>query len=78
MKKIFLVIIMILNFLDSQAQIYYHQSPGVTTVTAGSVLLPVTTITPTTVTTNNPGSTPIKYSTLYSDQINTQPFKISL
>lgn len=69
MEKLFLLFIALVS-VDGYSQIYYHQSPGATTVTAGSLLLPVTNITPTIVTSNNPGSIPIKYSTPYSDQLN--------
>jgi len=52
------------------AQTYYFQAPGKITVSPFSSLLPVTTVTPTGVTSNNPGSTPVAYNTAFGDQVN--------
>jgi len=52
------------------AQTYYYQAPGKVTVSPISSLLPTTTVTPTGVTSNNGGSTPVAYNTAFGDQVN--------
>lgn len=70
MKKFFLVNLCMCLVAMCSAQINYHKSPAGIVISANSVLLPTTAVTPTSVTSNNPLSTPQPYNTAFSDRIN--------
>ena len=78
MKNLIVLIFCAAFTFKAQCQVYYFQSSGNVTVSANSILLPTTIVTPSGVTSTNPNSQPVAYSTAFSNQINTQPFKISL
>ena len=69
-RSIYIFIILICIVIKGYTQIYYHQSPGKVIISPNSKLLPVTTVTPSGITSSNPGSMPIAYNTAFSDQIN--------